>query len=469
MAHKLFNHIQGKKGSRWAEFVKETGAGHILLVAVDAAKFTHKALIGTFFGDILVQPFEFDASTTGFNKLRKIVESTKQQYDLKEIVFGVETTGHYYESLVLQSHSAGYVVRTINAATTAREREALLNWSKTDNLDLMAILQAIIHGRGTSNELPSGDILTLRKLTRARRELVNERTQTQNHIRMHMDHIFREFQGKSVWVNGKRETIKPFSDLFGKSSLYLMRHYPHPSDILALGEKGLRDLSIRENLKLRDDSIQILLDFAQHSISQPKECLEADLFLLAQKLDRIEIFNQQIRSLEHKIEDLFVEMDGAIILSLPGIGVITGAELYAEMGDISDFDHAGQLIKMAGTNPIVKQSGGRRPTYYGISKQGRKSFRNVVFHVGRSLAVNNPEMKQRYNALKERGKTANQAYIAIGNRMIRLAFSMIRNHTLYRTDHENYVLKNVLTSKLRSANVKRFYEKHVLPELQKTA
>nr|WP_309098485.1 hypothetical protein [Fredinandcohnia onubensis] len=78
-------------------------------------------------------------------------------------------------------------------------------------------------------------------------------------------------------------------------------------------------------------------------------------------------------------------------------------------------------------------------------------------------------MKQRYNALKERGKTANQAYIAIGNRMIRLAFSMIRNHTLYRTDHENYVLKNVLTSKLRSAYVKRFYEKHVLPELQKTA
>nr|WP_309098486.1 transposase [Fredinandcohnia onubensis] len=77
---------------------------------------------------------------------------------------------------------------------------------------------------------------------------------------------------------------------------------------------------------------------------------------MAQKLDRIEIFNQQIRSLEHKIEDLFVEMDGAVILSLPGIGVITGAELYAEMGDISDFDHAGQLIKMAGTNPIVKQS-----------------------------------------------------------------------------------------------------------------
>lgn len=469
MAHKLFNHIQGKKGSRWAEFLKETEADHILLVAIDAAKYTHKALVGTFFGDILVQPFEFDASKTGFDYLRNIIDSIKKQYGYKEIVFGVETTGHYYENLVLQGHSAGYVVRTINAATTAREREALLNWSKTDNLDLMAILQSIIHGRGTSNELPSGDILTLRKLTRARRELVNERTETQNLIRMHMDHIFREFQGKSVWVEGKREHVKPLSEFFGKSSLYLMRHYPHPSDILALGEKGLRELSIRENLKLRDDSIQKLLDFAEHSISQPKGCLEGELILLAQKLDRLELFNQQIHSLEHKIEDLFVEMEGAVLLSIPGIGVVTGAELYAEMGNISDFDHAGQLIKMAGTNPIVKQSGGRRPSYYGISKQGRKTFRNVVYQVGKSLAANNPEMKQRYNALKERGKLTNQAYIALGNRMIRLAFSMIRNHTLYRTDQENYVLKDVLTKKLRAANVKRFYENHVLPELQKSA
>src|SRR5699024_2182694 len=80
-----------------------------------------------------------------------------------------------------------------------------------------------------------------------------------------------------------------------------------------------------------------------------------------------------------------------------------------------------------------KQSGDRRPSYYAVSKQGRKSFRNAVYQIGRSLSVNNPEMKEKYNALKERGKHAQQAYIALGNRMIRLAFSMIKNLTLYRT------------------------------------
>ncbi|WP_338450916.1 transposase [Niallia oryzisoli] len=71
----------------------------------------------------------------------------------------------------------------------------------------------------------------------------------------------------------------------------------------------------------------------------------------------MDLLDDQIKLLERKIEDLFVQTEGAVILSVQGIGVVTGAELYAEMGDISDFDHAGQLIKMAGTNPIVKQSG----------------------------------------------------------------------------------------------------------------
>ncbi|EMR11851.1 transposase IS116/IS110/IS902 family protein [Methylophaga lonarensis MPL] len=137
-----------------------------------------------------------------------------------------------------------------------------------------------------------------------------------------------------------------------------MRHYLHPSDILSLGEEGLREVSIKNNLKIRDYSIQILLEFAQDSISQEKEYVQAEQFLLNQKLDQLDLLDKNIKELERKIEDLFVQTEGAILLSVSGIGVVTGAELFAEMGDITDFDHAGQLIKMAGTNPIVKQSGG---------------------------------------------------------------------------------------------------------------
>lgn len=52
MAHNLLNHIQGKNGSRWAQFIRETGSENLLMVAIDAAKYTHKAMITTFYGDI---------------------------------------------------------------------------------------------------------------------------------------------------------------------------------------------------------------------------------------------------------------------------------------------------------------------------------------------------------------------------------------------------------------------------------
>lgn len=469
MAYHLLNHIQGKNGSRWAQFIRETGSENLLMVAIDAAKYTHKAMITTFYGDILVKPFEFDASQTGFNLVKEKVQVERKKYGMTEVVVGIETTGHYYEDLVRRFGHAEYRVRVINSATTDQERQALMNWSKTDNIDLMAIIQSLIHGRGTSNELRSGSLGALQKLTRARRELVDERTSTQNLIRMHLDHVFREFQGISVWKDGKRKHVKPFSKLFGKAPCYLMRNHPHPSDMLELGKAGLREVSIRENLKLRDSTIECLLDFAQSSISQPKKDVEADIYLLTQKLDRLELLDEQIKRLEKKIEDLFIETPGAIILAVPGIGVVTGAEFYAEMGDISDFDHAGQLIKLAGTNPIVKQSGGHRPTYFGISKQGRRPFRNIVYQVGKSLAVNNPAMREKYLALKDRGKHTRQAYIALGNRMIRLAFSMVRNQSLYRTDEENYVLIDVVTKKLRSPNVKRFFENFVSDDLSQSA
>jgi transposase len=52
MAYSLFNHIQGEIVNRWVEFIKEIGTENIMMVAIDAAKFTQKTLIGMFYGDI---------------------------------------------------------------------------------------------------------------------------------------------------------------------------------------------------------------------------------------------------------------------------------------------------------------------------------------------------------------------------------------------------------------------------------
>jgi transposase len=79
MAYTLLNHIHGKTGSRWAQFVRDTGTDYMLMMAIDAAKYTHKAMICTFYGDVLVKPFEFDASLTGFEKIKEQIQLEKDR------------------------------------------------------------------------------------------------------------------------------------------------------------------------------------------------------------------------------------------------------------------------------------------------------------------------------------------------------------------------------------------------------
>ena len=89
----LLNHIQGKNGSRWAKFIRDIGTDNLLMVAIDAAKYTHKAMICTYYGDILVKPFEFDASLTGLNKVKEQIYAEKDKHGMKAVVVGIETTG----------------------------------------------------------------------------------------------------------------------------------------------------------------------------------------------------------------------------------------------------------------------------------------------------------------------------------------------------------------------------------------
>lgn len=265
-----------------------------------------------------------------------------------------------------------------------------------------------------------------------------------------MDHIFREFQGKNMRIDGTNRVVKVFDEFTSKTSLFLMRHYPHPFDIVGLVAKGLRELSIQHNSKLRDTSIERLLQYAEESISKPKEAVAAELLLLRLKLDEYDLIRRQIMELEEAIEELLLETDGGILLSIPGIGVTLAAELTAEMGDLEAITNAGQLIKMAGTNPVVKQSGGKKATHFAISKQGRAPFRAIIYQMGKCTAFHNPDMNAHYRHMKERGKLTGQAYIAIGNRILRLAYAMRKHQTLYQSPNPGYVLQKVIAGKLRS-------------------
>ncbi|MGE6371034.1 IS110 family transposase [Planococcus kocurii] len=463
MVLSTFNHIQGNNGSHWNRLMRGANAEKICIVAIDAAKFVNAAMICNVYGDILVKPFEFNAASAGFEKLVKEIEQAREGYGFEEVVVGIETTGHYYEDLVRLCEQEKFIVRIINAATTAKERETVLNYTKTDNVDLMAITQSLLHGRGKTSQEALPLLEQLKTLSRAHRTLIDARSRTVNHIRLYMDHIFREFQGVVETVEGEQVTLKIFWTFDSKSSLYLMRHYPHPSDILELGEEGLRRLSIEQNLKLRDQSIERLIRFARQSVSKSKADLQAELLLLRLKLDELEMETAQVTRVKAEMERVLLQTDGGILLSIPGVGVTTACELTAEIGDLSLFNRPEQLIKMAGTNPIIRQSGGKKATTHHISKQGRADFRAAVYRAGKAMKGQNPAMQKKAEEMKAKGKKMGQIYIALGNRLLRLAFAMMKKKQVYQPESGGKSLQSVIASKLRNKEKQAlFFNRYVL-------
>lgn len=431
-------HIQGKKGSLFRNQLRGVDLEKVLIVSIDAAKLHQKALICNYFGDVIEKPFFFSVNADGISFLCSIIQKAVNAHDAERIFLGVEATGHYYEDIVRELGTRGYGVQIFNAYTTYEERASALNWCKTDDIDLVALAHCIKNNKGTEFTLAEGKQRQLLTFTRARRQEIRKRSTLQMEIRVLMDHIWREFQGYASQEGNKRKKVKIFSDFWGKSSLFFMKHYPHPSYILTLGEIGLRKLSKEHNLKLRQETIDKLLYVANQALSRSLEELYSELFILKTKLQDLERLNCNIGLLEKEIETILLQTDGKLLLTVPGIGVTLAAELYSEIGDITQYENPGQIIKKAGTNPIMKQSGGGQGYFGRISKQGNPQLRYVIYNIGRCLSMHNKDLQPFALRLKERGKHSRKVFIALGNKFLKIAFAMLRDYKPFMSNQNNY-------------------------------
>jgi transposase len=419
-------HINKHKGEYFSNLIRGIDLERLLIVSIDAAKYHQKALICNYFGDIIQDSFFFSTDLKGFNTLLDKMRASIENVNAVKVLVGIEATGHYYEDTVSLLQKDGFEVIIINPLTTHEERSASLNWCKTDDIDLSAIAYCVIHNKGTDSKLTSGIYAELQTLTRCRKSLVNHRSSIKIQIRTIMDSIWKEFQGYPEISDDKPSVIKVFSDLWGKAPRFFMRHYPLPHQILYLGYEGLKQLSKENNLKLRKETIKKLLHAASISNKKDESTLSSELMLLSLYLEQLDLYDKQIEELEHKIEGLAVETEAVLLLTCPKIATTTAAAFIAEIGPIDHYIHAGQLIKKGGTNAMVFQSGGGRGFYTKISKQGNKNLRAVIFTIGKNLSHGNPYFEDFYKRLKSKGKHTHAAYIAVGNKFLKVAFSMLK-------------------------------------------
>ena len=202
----------------------------MFFVGIDIAKRKHEAVVIDEKGRIVQKPFHFPNSLSGYNSLISLVKRITSTR--KDVVFGMESTSHYWLALYSHLIKDGYTTHVINPIQSDAFRGLFIRQAKTDPIDAVIIAEVIRFGKYSSTHFPQHKILALREMCRNRLYMVDSISDLKRKITALIDQIFPEYE-------------EIFSDIFLVSSIEVLYRYPTPKKLLHIRKDTLTNLLIK--------------------------------------------------------------------------------------------------------------------------------------------------------------------------------------------------------------------------------
>jgi len=405
-----------------------------LVVGVDPHKKRHAAVAIT--QDFTTRDkFKFDNTREGLEMMldRAKVEMVKS--GCRGVMFAIETGGHYWRNVAYFLDEQGIPFRFINQFTLKRRREGKdLNRRKNDYRDSEVAAQLLCTGEFTESKLPQGVYAELRTAHNAYRRLVKERTRITNLVKGLLDALFPEF-------------TQVFKDPGGLTALSVLSTCPIPRVIAGMTEDEFEATieAWHKGRRLMRKKLRALHYSAKTSIGidAGARSLSSEIAFLVEKL---ELIRRHIGIIEGTLVRLVDETEeGKYLLSIRGLNYIAVAGLLAELGCFKAYRSARQMIKMAGTNPTESESAGKKRSRTPMSKQGRPVLRYCAWTSVIPMLRFNEDFRAWAKQRRERPVHANplggrEVVGAALNRLLRLAFAMVKNQTYYQVSKSELTL-----------------------------
>ena len=384
-----------------------------LIIGIDIAKDKHVARAqddrGIEFGKRLI----FENRIHGFQTLLDWMERHQKQNHKSHVIFGVEPTGHYWLNLAYFLKAKGYEFVLVNPMHVKKSKELDDNSpTKNDTKDAKVIAQLIKDGRYSVPNLLEGIDAELREGVKVRDQLTKQLMTTEGRIQNVIQRYFPEF-------------FDVFGDWEGKAALCTLKLFPFPSQITEMTPEEIlmkwkpyvqRGVGIKRATKLVETAkksigIQTGLRFAKCEM----DCL----------LNQYKLYKKQLEQLDNELEALVETVPGAKeMMNIPGLGTTTVALLFAEVGDITKYNHPQQLINLAGLS-LREHSSGKFKGQTRITKRGRSRLRRALYLAIRPLVAHHPTFKALhgyYTKRPDRPLKKQQSLIALCCKLLRVLF-----------------------------------------------
>lgn len=145
--------------------------------------------------------------------------------------------------------------------------------------------------------------------------------------------------------------------------------------------------------------------------------------------ERLRQIERQIAAIEKEIMAL-IKADPdlarrfAILVSIPGISVITAFALIIDMPELGSLENR-QAASLAGLAPVARQSGNW--TGRAFIRGGRANVRQALYMPALVAMRFNPDIRAKYEQLVAAGKPAKKAITAIMRKLLILANALLRD------------------------------------------
>ena len=395
----------------------------MLILGCDVGSETHYLrAIDTRGRELSKSAFPFSNDSEGFQSAKEWAVRIAADHDKKQIVLGLEPTGHYWFCLATWMISNGISVVQVNPYAVKQTKEVEDNSQiKDDTKDPKLIANLVKDGNFGMPYLPEKLYAELRRLSMFRDQLNEDRIRAINRMHREMKIYFPEYKDA-------------FGKVDGAFSLELLKFAPFPDDLKALDENGIRQIWHEAKLRGRGYSRSgEILGYARSSVGI-RDGVAAAKMAVQWFVKKIMELDEELAVIENLINQKCQEIPHAgNILEISGIGENTLSGILAEMGDISRFDDVKEIQKLSGLG-LAACSSGKHKGETKISHRGRKRLRYWLFQAAKSAVAHAEEFKELhvyYTTRPDNPLKKMQSLIVIACKLLRIVYTILKKGTVY--------------------------------------
>jgi len=426
--------------------VQKVGPEHFGLVCVDCHKAQSKFFVCDFYGNVLLAPAPLDHNRPALDGAIAKVRDTFAQHRIQDSIVAIERTGRYHHVVKQAFSTAAFETRMVHPFATKQNRQAADPGNKTDDKDLFAMFRAAVNGFALCEPEWGVSWRNLQLLVRYRRGLVEKSSALCCQIREHLDAVLPGL-------------ARRFDTLWDSPvAWHLIQQFSSAAALRQAGLDGLAQSLRQVGVRFQRRTLETVLAWAsQAAPAEPTADMNHHL-VLALNADRLQK-TQEIKALERRIAQALASTPYILLLSIPGVNVVSAAEFAAEMGPIENYPSARAITGRAGLYPSRYQSNKVDIANGPLVRCANRRLRFAILFIADNLILCNQHFRALAAQWRLAGKDARMTHVKVAFRFCRIAYQLVAGRQVFR--HPCLRQRSYILQKLTA-----FHEEHDSPVSQ---